>query len=59
NPRYKNEEDIAQVRQQAVEDDTLSVEKVTEESEEEKRDVLIPLTPPRPLRVPPILPLEI
>lgn len=59
NPRYKNEEDIAQVQEQAVEEDTLSVEKATEESEDEKRDVLIPLTPPRPLRVPPILPLEI
>ena len=47
------------MQEQAVEEDTLTVESAPEESEEKKQEVLIPLAPPRPLRVPPVLPLDI
>lgn len=59
NPRFRSEDDIAQSREQTVVDDTLTVESVNDKTEEKKQEVLIPIAPPRPLRVPPILPLEI
>lgn len=59
NPRYKNAEDIAQMQDAVAEEVTLSVEPVSEAEESAQPDATIPLTPPRPLRVPPILPLPI
>lgn len=59
NPRYKSVDDIDQTDNQNPEDDNLTVDSMDDKSEEKSRDVLIHLAPPRPLRVPPILPLEV
>ena len=58
NPRYKNAEDIAQLQDAQSEEVSLTVESVAEE-EEEKQDATLHLPPPRPMRVPPVLPLPI
>ncbi|MBR4310448.1 MAG: hypothetical protein IKT79_05410, partial [Akkermansia sp.] len=58
NPRYKNAEDIAQLQDAQAEEVSLTVEAVAEE-EEEKQDATLHLPPPRPMRVPPVLPLPI
>ena len=58
NPRYKNAEDIAQLQDAQAEEVSLTVEAVAEE-DEEKQDATLHLPPPRPMRVPPVLPLPI
>lgn len=59
NPRYKNAEDIAQLRDSASDEENLSVKGVTSKQNKPEKDTTIPLHSPRPLRNVPVIPMEI
>lgn len=59
NPRYRNAEDIAQLKDETSEEVNLSVDKVSRSQKEPDVDTSIPLTSPRPLRNIPVIPFDL
>ncbi|MDO5469714.1 MAG: transglycosylase domain-containing protein [Akkermansia sp.] len=57
NPRYKSADDLVQSGSSTAEEVNLTMDDVAEDTEQEAIDNSIQLTPPRPMRIMPVMPL--
>ena len=58
-PRYADEEDLAQYREERAAEALLPTENDSRNARDDKDDATIKMEPPRPLVVPPLLPFDI
>jgi hypothetical protein len=57
NPRYKSADDLAQSGAAGAEEVTITMDDVAEETDQPDIDNTIQITPPRPMRIMPVVPL--